>query len=138
MPNKPQTIEVPRTFVCWFYAAAVYNTIYGIAVILFPRFVLRIVGIEFLNYLPVLQALGMVVGVYAYGYYLLAKAPVRYSGLIWVGLAGKTFGPIGYLFFAACGELPWSFGWMVLANDLIWWPVFWTFALKYGRNPLGG
>jgi hypothetical protein len=31
---------------------------------------------------------------------------------------------------AACA-LPWSFGRICMFNDLIWWPVFWRFALTH-------
>jgi hypothetical protein len=79
--------------------------------------------------------MGMMVGVYAYGYYLLAREPRRYCGLIWIGLAGKTFGPIGFVYSAATGTLPWTFGWICVFNDLIWWPIFWRFALTYAREP---
>jgi len=119
----------------WFYVAAVYNLVWGVVVVLAPNYLCGLLRIKPVEPAPILQALGMVVGVYAYGYYLLAKDPVRYSGFIWIGLAGKTFGPVGFLYFALRGDLPWSFGWTLLTNDLIWWPAFWSFALRYARNP---
>lgn len=121
----------------WFYAATVYNAVWGIAVVLAPGYLGSLVGLHSLESIPLIQVIGMIVGVYAYGYYLLARDPNRYCGLIWVGLAGKTFGPIGLLYCAVTGKLPWSFGWVCLFNDVIWWPVFWSFALKYARKPLG-
>ena len=80
----------------------------------------------------------MMVGVYAYGYYLLARDPIRYQGMVWVGLAGKLFGPIGFLFSALTGTLPWRFGLLNLTNDVIWLPAFLLFAFKYARRPLSG
>ena len=62
---------------------------------------------------------------------------MRYAGFIWIGLLGKVLGPLGYLSHAAQGTLPWQFGWVVLFNDVIWWPVFLLFAWKHARNPLG-
>ncbi|MFI5385326.1 MAG: alkyl hydroperoxide reductase [Fimbriimonadales bacterium] len=127
-----------KPFQTWFYAATIYNAVWGVAVILFPEYLSSLVGLQLApGALPLVQVIGMIVGVYAYGYYLLYRDPVRYCGLIWVGLAGKTFGPIGFLYGAATGSLPWSFGWVCVFNDLIWWPAFWSFALKYGRKPLG-
>ena len=79
----------------------------------------------------------MLVGVYAIGYYLLARDPLRYAGLIWVALAGKTLGPVGFVYYAIAGILPWKFGWTCVLNDIIWWPVFWSFALRYGRGRVG-
>jgi len=121
-----------RVYRFWFYAAAIYNVLWGTAVVISPETLLQLAGVRTPAAMPLVQVLGMMVGVYAYGYYLLAREPARYSGLIWIALGGKTFGPMGFLYSAAAGTLPWSFGWVCLLNDVIWWPVFWTFALKYG------
>jgi hypothetical protein len=112
-----------RSYRAWFYAAAVYNLVWGVAVVAFPVTLAGLAGLE----RP---------GVYAIGYYLLARDPARYSGLIWIALAGKTLGPAGFVYYAATGILPWTFGWTCVFNDVIWWPVFWSFALRYGRKPL--
>ena len=117
----------------WFSAAAIYNAIWGGAVVLFPGPLLRMANMND-DAIPLVQVVGMMVGVYAYGYYLLARDPKRYCGLIWIALAGKTLGPVGFLYSAATGALPWSFGWICVFNDIIWWPVFWRFALKYARE----
>ncbi len=120
----------------WFYAAAAYNALWGTAVLIFPRALLEMAGVRDPGAVPLAQVIGMMVGVYAYGYYLLARDPERYAGLIWIGLAGKTLGPLGFLYSAATGSLPWTFGWVIGFNDLIWWPVFWRFALTHAAAPL--
>jgi hypothetical protein len=78
----------------------------GGAVVLFPDTLLRIAGMNTSGALPLVQVIGMMVGVYAYGYYLLAREPKRYYGLIWIALAGKTFGPLGFVYSASTGALP--------------------------------
>jgi small multidrug resistance pump len=118
----------------WFYAAAAYNVLWGAAVVLFPQPLLDIAAIADARATPLVQVIGMMVGVYAYGYYLLARAPQRYAGLIWIALAGKSLGPLGFLYSLATGALPWSFGWVCVFNDIIWWPAFWSFALKHARH----
>ena len=129
--------DVFRGYRRWFYAAAVYNAAWGGAVALFPETLLRLAGLSGAGAAPLVQVIGMMVGVYAYGYYLLGRDPRRYCGLVWVGLAGKTLGPLGFLYSAATGALPWTFGWVCLFNDVIWWPAFWSFALTHARAPLG-
>lgn len=124
-----------RHYKLWFYAAAIYNAAWGTIVVIFPGMLLHFTGVTESGAVPLAQVIGMMVGVYAYGYYLLARDPQRYSGLIWVAVAGKTLGPIGFAYSAAAGTLPWTFGWVCLFNDVIWWPVFWSFALKYGLRP---
>jgi small multidrug resistance pump len=107
----------------WFYAAAVYNAAWGTAVIAFPRELSGLVGLDVSGATPIVQVVGMIVGVYAYGYYLLARDPERYCGLIWIAIAGKTLGPVGFFYSALAGTLPWTFGWTCLVNDIIWWPA---------------
>lgn len=120
-----------RTYRAWFYAAAMYNAVWGTAVIAFPVPLSRLAGLDVATIIPLVQVIGMMVGVYAIGYYLLAREPLRYAGLIWVALAGKMLGPAGFVYHAITGTLPWKFGWTCLFNDIIWWPVFWSFALRY-------
>lgn len=119
----------------WFRAAAVYNFMWGSAVVVYPGLLLRLTGMTAAGSEPLVQVMGMMVGVYAYGYYLMAREPKRYCGFIWIALAGKTFGPLGFVYSALVGTLPWSFGWICLFNDVIWWPVFWRFALTHGLEP---
>jgi hypothetical protein len=40
------------------------------------------------------------------------------------------------VYYAYIDLLPWTFGWACVFNDVIWWPVFWRFALQHARKPL--
>ena len=71
-----------------------------------------------------LQCVGMIVGVYGVGYLVAAREPFRQWAIVLVGLLGKVFGPIGFLFAALSGDLPWIWGVTILTNDLIWWLPF--------------
>ena len=113
----------------WFYAAAVYNAVWGALASLFPNVLFKWLGIPPLNYPSMFQCIGMMVGVYAIAYWLIARDPVRFGPLVYVGLLGKVFGPIGFVFSALQGALPWSFGLVNVTNDLIWLPSFIPFAL---------
>ncbi len=124
-----------RAYQRWFYAAALYNLLWGAWVSLFPGSLFSVLRLDAPSHLPLWQSVGMMVQVYAFGYYLIARQPERYAALVWVGLAGKTFGPLGFLYASSTGQLAWAFGWTLIFNDLMWWPVFWTFALKYARRP---
>ncbi|MCB8933033.1 MAG: hypothetical protein M9921_14590 [Fimbriimonadaceae bacterium] len=128
---------VPRCFRTWFYAAAIYNALWGVAACLFPATLAQRVGLEGITHPALVQVIGMMVGVYAIGYYLLARDPERYSGFVWIGLLGKLLGPLGFVLHAIQGTLPWQFGWVVLTNDLLWWPAFGLFAWRHARRPLG-
>ena len=126
-----------RGYRIWFGAAALYNVVWALLVIAFAQPLMLIVGIDAGPAgVPFVQVMAMMVGVYAIGYYLMARDPIRYCGFIWIALAGKTLWPLGFLYYAGTGVLPWTFGWTCVFNDIIWWPVFWRFALQHARRPV--
>ena len=79
--------------------------------------------------LAIWQALGMMVFVYAPAYWWLARDPVRHRHLALVALLGKLLGPLGFLWAVATHLLPISFGVIIVANDLVWWPAFLAFVV---------
>ena len=119
----------------WFVAASLYNAVWGAWTVLFPEAYFRIIDMEPPTPRAIWQCVGMLVMVYGLGYYLIAAQPERYSALAWVGLIGKVFGPLGFLYAILTNELPARFGWTLITNDLIWWPVFAGFCLTYGKHP---
>lgn len=109
----------------WLVAAGLYNLIWGASVILWPRGLVELAGLEMTAAgLAIWQCLGMVIGVYGIGYLAASLDPVRHWPITLVGLLGKIFGPIGFVWTASRGEIPWSFGWTILTNDLLWWIPF--------------
>jgi len=94
------------------WAAAVYNLTWGAGVILFPTWPFELAGMEPPNYPSLWQCIGMIVGVYGVGYGIAASDPLRHWPIVLVGLLGKVFGPVGFLWTAWRGELPWiTIGW---------------------------
>jgi hypothetical protein len=105
-------------------AAGVYNIAWGAFVVLAPGALFAWFGMELPNYPGLWQCIGMVVGVYGLGYACAAIDPYRHWPIVLVGLLGKVFGSIGFLQAAVTGEFPWTFGWTIVTNDLIWWLPF--------------
>lgn len=118
------TSHTPRWIFWLLVAAAVYNIGWGTFIVLFPKVPFAWAGMELPNYLSLWQCIGMIVGVYGVGYAIAARDPVRYWPLVLVGLLGKVFGPIGFVWAAARGELPWIAGLTILSNDIVWWIPF--------------
>jgi hypothetical protein len=108
----------------WFYAAALYNFVWGSLNVIFPELFFLLVGMPAPNYPPLWQVVGMFVLVYAPAYWWAARFPARHRHLIVIGLLGKLLGPLGFAWSVAGGALPITFGWTILTNDLIWWPAF--------------
>jgi small multidrug resistance pump len=108
----------------WFYAAAAYNLLWGSAIVLFPVQSFACLGLPPPTPVAIWQVVGMLVAVYAPAYWWAGRDPWRHRHFIVIGLLGKVLGPLGFLWSAWQGGLPWSFGWVNLTNDLIWWPSF--------------
>jgi hypothetical protein len=118
------TERAPKWMAVTLWFAAAYNILWGCWVVLFPLTAFDWLGLTHPNYPQIWQCVGMIVGVYGVGYACAAFAPLRHWPIVLVGLLGKLFGPLGFLLAALRGELPWRFGWLLLANDLIWWIPF--------------
>jgi peroxiredoxin len=107
--------------------ACVYNLVWGAAMILAPIDTLHLLGVRppSTDVWPQLWAcIGMIIGVYGIGYGLASRDPARHWPITLVGLLGKILGPIGFVDAAIKGTLPWSMGWTIITNDLMWWIPF--------------
>jgi hypothetical protein len=104
--------------------AAIYNLLWGAWVILLPNQLFDWTHIDRPNYPGIWQCVGMIVGVYGIGYWIAGSDFRRHWPIVLVGFLGKIFGPIGFIQSAITGALPWSWGWTIVTNDLIWWIPF--------------
>ncbi|MEM6315945.1 MAG: alkyl hydroperoxide reductase [Planctomycetota bacterium] len=132
-PTTPRIPEPRRTVYRWFfYAAAFYNTVWGIVVILAPGWTLELATIETSAITNLFwQCIGMFVMVFALGYWAAARDPERYAPFILIATLGKVFGPIGFVYGAFYLEaLPKWLGVTILTNDLVWWPAFFAFCYE--------
>lgn len=78
---------------------------------------------------------GLSFWVYGIGYGIAGCDPARHWPIVLVGLLGKVFGPIGFIWQAVIlGNLPLSFGWFLIGNDLIGWVLFFLILLYAKRQ----
>ena len=107
-----------------FAVAGAYNLAWGAYSALDPQWLFRYAGMPPLNYPEIFACLGMVVGVYGFLYWKVAREPERGFAIAAVGLLGKVLGPIGL------AQLIWSGAWpaksviLCVTNDFIWWIPF--------------
>lgn len=108
--------------------AGAYNIAWGTWSILFPTLSFAYSGMQVadrpLHYPQLWQCIGMIVGVYGVGYLLAARDPVRHWELVFVGLLGKVFGPVGLAAGVLQGEIPPAAIATIVPNDLVWWVPF--------------
>lgn len=104
--------------------AAFYNVLWGAWVVLFPGVFFSFSGMPAPRYPEIWQCVGMIVGVYGAGYAVAASDPFRHWPIVLVGFLGKVFGPIGFAKALWDGTFTVKAGWMIVANDVIWWVPF--------------
>ena len=113
-------------------AAAVYNVLWGAWCILLPQHFFEVLDMEPINHPMVWQGMGMVIGVYGVGYFIASYDPIRHWAIILVGLLGKLFGPLGFVYNYLTDQVGINFGYTLITNDLIWWiPFFLMLKLAY-------
>ena len=66
----------------------------------------------------------MYIATYGVGHALAARDPYRFWPLVVVGLLGKVLVPLGFVWAASRGQLPWELGLPVLALGALWWVPF--------------
>ena len=119
-----KTAQAPRWMTYVLVAAGIYNIIFGITAVAIPNWFFTTAGMPAPTYPFLWQCIGMIVGVYGLGYLAASRDPIRHWPIVMVGLLGKIFGPIGFLQAALSGSITWTFGILILTNDLIWWIPF--------------
>jgi peroxiredoxin len=138
-PHAPShATPVPQWLKTTLILAGVYNLVWGAVAVLAPNWLWDLLGATRPNYPELWQCIGMIVGVYGLGYLIAARDPNRHWPIVFVGLLGKIFGPIGFAQALLKGTFPPAFGWTILTNDLIWWVPFsmllWLAFKNYGTQ----
>jgi hypothetical protein len=117
-----------------FRAAAVYNICWGVVVIVFPNLLFDVFGLPRINYPFVMSGLGMCIGLYGYGYWVVAGGLRRYPQIVVIGLLGKVLGPIGWFWTVETTGLPMRTMWTNVLNYFIWLPFFAGYFIWYRRH----
>jgi hypothetical protein len=107
-----------------FGLAGAYNLAWGAYSAIDPQWLFRYAGMAPLNHPAIFACLGMVVGVYGFLYWQVARAPERGFEIAAVGLLGKVLGPVGLIQLIASGAWPMKSVILCVTNDFIWWVPF--------------
>lgn len=117
-----------------FKLAAIYNVMWGTWVVLFPNQYFELINMPTPQNIAIWQVVGMCILVYAPGYWWAGVDPIRFRHYILIGLLGKVLGPLGFVWSVAQGTLPLEFGYTLIFNDIIWWPLFMTFLYRVSQQ----
>jgi hypothetical protein len=115
-------------------AAGVYNIAFGFWAVAWPEALFRWAGMPAPNLPELWQCIGMIVGVYGVGYWIAARDPFTHWPIVFVGLLGKVFGPIGYVQALLKGSFTLKAGLVNVTNDLVWWAPFTIILVRAWRH----
>ena len=124
MSPAARTMRRRRFHRAVFVAAGAYNIAWGLFTAAYPQWLFDFAGMPAINYAPIMQCLGMVIGLYGVLYLEVARRPEHGALLAAIGLAGKILGPIGLVGLIATGAWPARSSILCITNDLIWWVPF--------------
>ena len=99
--------------------AGLYNIAFGTWAVLFPSQYFSMSSLPPEN-LHLWQCIGMIVGLYGLGYLFASTDIVRYWPIVFIGLLGKLFGPIGFFSYVFLGKISISGFPIIVCNDLVW------------------
>jgi hypothetical protein len=100
-----------------FALAGAYNLAWGAYSMIDPQWLFRFAGMPPINYPDIFACLGMVVGVYGFLYWQVARDPEHGLEIAAVGLLGKILGPIGLVRLLATGAWPIESAILCVTND---------------------
>jgi len=107
-----------------FALAGAYNLGWGAYSAADPQWLFRFADMPLSNHPEIFACLGMVVGIYGFLYWEVARVPERGALIAAVGLLGKVLGPIGLVQLIASGAWPLKSAVLCVTNDFIWWIPF--------------
>lgn len=107
-----------------FALAGAYNLAWGAYSALDPQWLFRYAGMPPSNTPEIFACLAMVVGIYGFLYWQVARDPEHGAPIAAVGLLGKVLGPIGLAQLIYSGAWPMKSIVLCITNDFIWWIPF--------------
>ena len=107
-----------------FALAGAYNLAWGAYSALDPQWLFRYAGMPPMNHPEIFACLAMVIGIYGFLYWQVARDPEHGVPIAAIGLLGKVLGPIGLAQLIASGTWPMKSIILCVTNDFIWWVPF--------------
>ena len=117
MPLKPW-----MTWLLWFVGG--YNLLAGLSMICFYHEGYRLLGLTKPDLVLPLQLVGILVGLFGVGYWLVAANPVENRNVLLLGFLSKGLGSAFGLYYLATGALPLAFLPVLFFADMIYLPPF--------------
>lgn len=113
--------------------AGYWNLLAGMGMILFYHEGFKALGATKPSPALSIQVLGILVGLFGWGYHLVAADPVRNRNLLMLGFWSKAAATIFSVAYVALGRLPWWFTLVVFLADTIYLPPFFVILRRIDK-----
>ena len=121
------------------FGAGIYHILFGIWAICLPFQWFDLISIAHPNHPLLWQAVGLIVGILGIAMMMAARNPLDYWMTVSIALIKFTVGIVGFSIAFANGQIPIYTIWLMVVNDLIWWPPFaivlWTCIKAHSGVP---
>ena len=97
-----------------------YNLLFALWILGWPGLWFRLAGLEPPRHWFLWYGAAMILGVLGIGCLVASINPLKYWPTVLVGFLSKLFAAGGFAYYAFTEVIPWSMGWFVLINDLVW------------------
>lgn len=109
---------------------AVYNVLAGVVMLVFYHEAYKSIGLKKPDLNMPLQLVGILVGLFGVGYWMVANRPVENRNLLVLGFWSKALGSVLGIYYTAQGKLPPVFLVVLFFADIIY---LWPFAVIIRR-----
>ena len=108
----------------WFVGG--FNLLAGLTMFVFYHECFKLLGVEKPALILPVQLVGVLVGIFGAGYWMVARDPLLNRNILVLGFWSKALGSVVGLAYVARGELPIAFAVTVFFADIIY---LWPFAI---------
>lgn len=119
----PPILDAWMTRLLW--GAAAFNVLAGIGMILFYHEGYRALGIPKPELALPTQIVGMLVMLFGWGYWMVARDPLLNTNVLRIGWWTKALGSVLVFYHYFQGNVPWILPFGVLFADVAWLFPFW-------------
>lgn len=103
---------------------AVFNVCAGLHMLVFYHETYKVIGMPKPEIQFPIQLVGILVALFGWGYYLVAKNPVENRNVLLLGFFSKFLGSVLGTAYVLAGKLPWTFVLVFFFCDIIYLPPF--------------
>ncbi len=114
----------PRWMAIVLIAAGIYHLAFGVWTNCWPHLWFDWMGMERPNHPALWRGVGLISGALGAGFLIAARNPVQSWLIVLVGWIKFSLGIFGFGIALFQGDLPITGIWMLMLDDLIWWPFF--------------